>query len=164
VGGAAAPTTSPANGDDGVSIATTAGSGGADEGSGVTDPCALLTPAEISAEYGREVEPGVLDSDMDPPQCTWNGIESGGLLAVVASIKPYNEDDWSFYLEMSTPEAPTEELTGIGDGALRLGGILEGIIAIRVGDRVVEMAAHGQSGDDLDTIGENLARLIAARL
>jgi hypothetical protein len=94
----------------------TAGSGGGGGGGTVSDPCTLLTQAEISAVVGQQVGAGA--KDIEPNECDWQyppdavpsiqvsiTIQTGNTLADLCG--PGNP---SLGLTVST-------VSGVGDGA-----------------------------------------------
>lgn len=102
------------------------------------------------------------DADLDT--CTWEAEDPTIISAVVLTLQPFTEDDWAFYGDLGTPESPNSELSGSGDEAIRLGGILDGVIAVRKGSRIAEVQIYGTAEDDIEQIRQDLARLMASRM
>jgi hypothetical protein len=122
--GAAPGSSAPAGGGGGAGgdpsapgqTTSTAGGGGGGGGGTVTDPCSLLTQAEVSVVLGQQVGPG--SSANDSKSCDWQ-YPVGGVPTVQATI---GIEDGTLTDMCGTKSNPDLGLTitqvsGVGDGA-----------------------------------------------
>jgi hypothetical protein len=98
---------------------TSAGSGGSGSGGGPTlsDPCSLLTQAEVSAALGKPVGPGTPENGAK--SCAWDYTSSSGSIEAQASIDIEGE---SFDKLCGVPSNAAlgitmTQLIGVGDKA-----------------------------------------------
>jgi hypothetical protein len=76
------------------------------------DPCALVTPAQVSSALGANADPG---QPIGKTGCQWSSDPKAktGHVMVTLSIWPENK----YFSNKSTPGIPTRPATGIGDEA-----------------------------------------------
>jgi ABC-type Fe3+-hydroxamate transport system substrate-binding protein len=114
-GGGAAPT-SAAGGAGGGASAAGGNAGGGGGGSAPSDPCALITQAEVSAAVGKQVGAG--SNATDSHACEWDYPNSDSP-EVMAGITIEDGDLASFCGKPSDPALGLviEQVQGVGDGA-----------------------------------------------
>jgi hypothetical protein len=112
--GTATPTATSAGGGGGQTTAPGGGGGGG--GATVTDPCTLLTQAEVTAVVGQPVGPGA--KDIEPNECDWQ-YPADGVPSIQASI---TIETGNTLADLCGPGNSALGLTvttvgGVGDGA-----------------------------------------------
>lgn len=86
-------------------------------GAQVTDPCALLTQAEVSQVVGQQVGPGT--KDIEPKECDWQ-YPADGVPQVQASITIQTGNTLADLCEEPSSSAlgiTVTQVSGVGDGA-----------------------------------------------
>lgn len=145
-------------GDAGAPEATAGGGdAGGEDGAAIGDACALVTPEEVEAAVGVEVAETV-ESEAS---CSYLDSNNSLLLAFVAITQ-----NAAATFESQRAFEGSEEITGIGDGALWFPG---GGMYLLKGDTLLNMTIGGVGSLEGDPAAqraalEELARAAAARL
>jgi hypothetical protein len=121
---------------------TSDGGGGTDDSTGLPDPCALVTEAEVEAAVGGPVAAG---EALDPGpnhyafglgrQCIFIP-ENGVVSATFITVYTYSADGWDQYKESQASFSSYHDVAGIGDEALSAG---IGQIGVHQGDLVLDI-------------------------
>ena len=129
----------------------TEGGGTDDGGTGLPDPCALATTAEVETAQGGTVADGV---ELDPGpshysfglgrQCVWipdNTLSS----PIFLTLYSYSADGWDEYKVNQQSYSSYHDVTGIGDEALAAGATQ---IGIHQGDLVLDIQMAYDTAQD----------------
>lgn len=79
------------------------------------DACSLLTPAQVSAALGVDVDPGKRPIESDPLSCNWR--EKGRTDGIARNVIVYILDAKTFDVGKQSSRTPKAALSGIGDEA-----------------------------------------------
>ena len=144
-------TSGDGNAGDGGDTGTSDGGGGTDDSTGLPDPCALVTRAEVetaigdpmSAE-GEELEPGPDHYAFGVGrQCIFLPVD-GLLSPTFVMVYTYSADGWDLYKE--TNASMSHPVPGVGDEAF---SAALGQIGVHQGDVVMEIQLGYKTSDPL---------------
>jgi hypothetical protein len=151
-GCAGGPTTSGDGNAGGNGDGTSSDGGGTDDGgTGLPDPCALATTAEVEAAQGGTVADGV-ETDPGPShyafglgrQCVWipdNTLSS----PIFLTLYTYSADGWDEYKVNQQSYSSYHDVAGIGDEALAAGATQ---IGVHQGDLVLDVQMAYDTAQD----------------
>lgn len=145
-------TTGDGNAGDGGDTGTSdGGGGGTDDSTGLPDPCALVTRAEVEAATGGAVEEGeALEPGPDHyafglgRQCIFIPPPDGVVSPTFVMVYTYTADGWDLYKE--TNASMSHEVPGVGDEAF---SAALGQIGVHQGDVVMEIQLGYKTSDPL---------------
>ena len=143
-------TTGDGNAGDGTDGGTSDGGGGTDDSTGLPDPCALVTRAEVETAVGdpvtaegEELEPGPDHYAFGlGRQCVFLPVD-GVLSPTFVTVFTYSADGWDLYKETQASYSTYHEVPGLGDEALS-GGI--GQLGVHQGDFVLDIQLGSKIG------------------
>jgi hypothetical protein len=139
-------------GDGGSSDGGTSDGGGTDS-TGLPDPCALVTKADVEAAAGGPMV-GEGEEPEGPPlmhyafgegrQCVWGPV-NGVVSPTFVTVYTYSADGWEQYKTNQASFSSYHDITGVGDEALSPG---TGGIGVHQGDIVLDIQVGYEVAQD----------------
>lgn len=120
------------------------GGGGGEDSTGLPDPCALVTKADVETAAGGpmvgegaepEGPPLVHYAFGEGRQCVWGPV-NGVVSPTFVSVYTYSADGWEQYKANQASFSSYHDITGVGDEALSPG---TGGIGVHQGDIVLDI-------------------------
>jgi hypothetical protein len=140
-------------GGNGDGTSSDGGGGGEDTGgTGLPDPCALVTRAEVETAAGgpmvgdgEELDPGPTHYAFGlGRQCVWGPV-NGVVSPTFVTVYTYSADAWARYKTDQAGYSSYHDISGVGDEALSAG---TGAIGVHEGDIVLDIQVGYEVAQD----------------